>query len=344
MKIAVLNASNPLTLHLESDVYVSYLHGRNSCFEGDKCIKQCRSWHNWAYALETELFVFGKDNFQGVFNYDAVIILVNRDIQAVIPLVKKLKLMGKKVGVSFHESVGDLISGSGVPNENLAGRWTGLYQLVQASDFYVNIFGQMQSFFKGWLGEDKVKFANHGAPTEFGKQFIVPFERRAYDVLIGTRTFQQRLPRNTFVSLGVANKFAKEGKKVLYVSEDGNLRDLFDKIGFNKIEVKVGPFSWEDWLRICANSKLCIHTDCSKNLAQIAFDCAMVDTNCVGSDCWNNIRLGTDDGGATNKLVEMINSELTYPELQREFTAPFEVFKRNIAPDVIKEELLGVFR
>src|SRR5690348_5486699 len=109
MKICVINCSNPLNVSIEHDVYTDFRNGRASCFDGDKCIKQCRSWHFWPYCLESEFFVYGKEGWQGVFNYDAIIILVNRDMQAVLPLVKKLKLMKKKVAISFHEGVGDLI-------------------------------------------------------------------------------------------------------------------------------------------------------------------------------------------------------------------------------------------
>jgi len=346
MKICLVNASNPLNVSLESDSYTDFRGGRASCFEGDKCIKQCRSWHGWPYALETEFFVFGKDGFNGVFNYDGIVILVNRDMQAVLPLVKKLKLMKKKVAISFHEGVGDLIGSSGIPNENPALRWVGLYDLVQAADFYVNLFGQMQTFFEGWFGKNKVKYCQHGTVTDWEaiKIHRVPFDERPYDILIGTRTLNQRLPRNTMVTLGVANKFANEGKKVLYISEDGDVKELFKKIGFDKIEVQVGARSWEEWLKLIAKCKVVAHFDDSLNLGQIAADCAMMDVACVGSTCWNNEIQETGDSGQSDVLSNLISGYIEHNGISMLNNVRYRNnFYNTLHPDRVKERLLEIF-
>jgi hypothetical protein len=342
MKIAILNASNPKTVHLESDEYVDYRDGRRSCFSGDKCLKQIRSWHGWAYALETEFFVYAKNNWQGCFQYDALIVLVNRDIKELIPLLKKLKLMKKKVAISFHESVSDMLVGSGLSNENLPQRWIDLFQLVQESDFYLNIFYQSQDFFNGWFGDNKVKFANHGAPIDWNHGFTIPYDERPNDILIGTRTFGQRIPRNSFISLGVMNGFAEKfNLKVSYVSEDGNINELINKLGLKHVSCYQGPFaSWEEWLKFVAKHKIMFHSENSLNLGQICFDAALVDVMCFGSNTWNNMRLKTD-----NANQREIFDYLFDPSLRSQKNQHFlENFKKSIHPDVIKEELINVFK
>lgn len=343
MKICVLNASNPsTTLSLEVDTYVSYREGRRSCFDGQKVLKPCRSWNAWTYALETEFFVYGKDKWQGCYQYDGIILLVNRDIHSLIPLVKKLKLMKKKVAVSFHESVSDLITSSGLPNEDLAQRWVGLYDLVQECDFYLNIFGQMQSFFEGWFGVKKVKFANHCAPLDWNHGFSKPISERKHDILIGTRTFQQRLPRNTLVALGTLN--GMKDRDVHFVSEDGDVEPLFKRIGLTNIKVHKGPMSWENWLKFMSNFKIVAHMDGSLNLGQICMDAAMVDVLPVGSITWLNTLLGTTDFGSSEVLKERIK-KYDIDRFLKSFTDSYFLseFKQIIHPDTAKKTLLEVF-
>lgn len=345
MRICVVNCSNPLdTISLESDNYVDYRQGRQSCFDGDKCIKQCRSWHGWPYALETEFFVYGKDKWQGCYQYDGIILLVNRDIHSLIPLVKKLKLMKKKVAVSFHESVSDLITSSGIPNEDLAQRWVGLYDLVQECDFYLNIFGQMQSFFEGWFGVEKVKFANHCAPLDWNHGFSKPISERKHDILIGTRTFQQRLPRNTLIALATLNGLARDkGKSVHFVSEDGDVAPLLKRIGLNHVVCHKGPFSWVDWLKFMSDFKIIAHTDQSANLGQICMDAVMVDVIPVGSNTWLNSVSGNTDFGSSSVLRGKVLRTINTFDFQ-DYFYPLDQLKKIIHPDTAKKTLLEVFQ
>lgn len=343
MTIAVINASNPgSTLALEADEYVDYRQGRSSCFDGSKRLKQASSWHSWPYAMETEFFVYNKQGWEGVYKYQNIIVLVNRDIELVFPLIRKLKLMKKKVAVSFHEGVQDLITGSGVSGENLARRWTFLYQLVQEADFYINLFGQMQYFFIGWLGENKVKYVSHGAPIDWNHGFTKPISERKYDILVGTRTFNQRLSRNTFITLGVVNKFAKEGKSVHFLSEDGDVGPLFKTIGFENIQVHQGPLQWTQWLEFLSNFKMLVHHDNSSNLGQVCYDCAMVDVLPVGSTTWNNILLGSDDSGDAGNLHNLIWNHFKHgniPAVDKMF-----YFQKEIHPNRIKQNLEEIFK
>ncbi len=342
LKIAILNASNPRPdlLQYESDVYVDYRAGRSSCFDGAKNIKQCRSWNSWTYALETEFFVYLKEKWTDVYKYDAVIVLVNREIQEVLPLVKKLKLMKKKVAISFHESVSDFLSGSGIGQEDLGKRWVALYDLVQEADFYINLFGQVQSFFQGWFGANKVKYCNHGAPMDWNHGFTKPYQDRKYDILIGTRTFNQRITRNTLVSMGVLNGVAREwGRNVHYLSEDGDVAPLLKRMGLNNITVHRGPLKWEDWLEFLSNFKIVASADNSINLSQITMDCAMVDVHCIGGTCWNQMLVGGDDHGDFDTWANRIFAATTTLDNYEQK----EKFKQSLHPDVVKENLIKLF-
>ena len=343
MKICVLNASNPNTISLESDIHVDYRDGRQSCFLGDKRVKQCTSWHSWPYALESEFFVYGKDKWQDCFKYDGVVLLVNRDIESLIPLVKKLKLMKKKVAISFHEGAQDLLGGSGVPGEDVVRRWVGLSEMVKECDFYINIFGQLNEFYQGWFGKDKVKFVNHGAPFDWNHGYYKTFEQKKYDILCGTRTFNQRLSRNTLIQLGIMNGLAEEkGYNVHFLSEDGNVKPLLDKIGMNNIQVHQGPLKWEEWLEFLSQFKVVTHFDSSLNLSQIVFDAIMVGTICVGSTGWNNAGCyNTGDYSDSRINSEKILFNLNAKEPWKDMMV-FN-FKKQRHPDQIKIDLLKVF-
>lgn len=342
-KICVLNCSNPETIQLESDVYVDYRDGRKDCFIGNERVKQTSSWHSWAYALETEFFVYGKDKWQGCFQYDGVIILCNRHIQEppLRSLIKKLKLMKKKIAISFHEGGADLIGGSGIQGENLGSRWVGLTDLVKEADFYLNLFGQLSPMFEGWFGKEKVKLVHHATPLDWNHSLTIPFKDRPYDILIGTRTLNQRLPRNTFASLAALNGLATDlGVNVHYLSEDGDLAPLLARCGLSNIICHQGPLTWNEWIKFLSQFRLVVHFDQSLNLAQICYDAALVDVVPVGSTCFNNILCGTSDGGDLRNWSEMIRKRLTVPEMYGDY---LDSFKDLVHPDAVKQELLRIF-
>jgi hypothetical protein len=322
MKICMLNASNPgETLRYETDEYVDLRCGPDSdeVFKDGKVLKQFNSWHAWPADLNSEFFVYGKSNWQNCYKYgwDGVIILVNRDIHSLVPLVRKLKAMKKKVAISFHEGVQDLITSSGMPGEIPYQRWVGLYDLVKEADYYFNIFDQFQSFFEGWFGKDKVKFVPHVALNNTGLSehldgFIQPLKDRPYDVLIGTRTFGQRLNRASLVSLATLNGLANEhGFSVHYLSEDGDVGPLLKRMGLEKIVTHVGPLSWIDWLKFLGQYRVVAHFDNSFNLGQICFDAMRVSTIPVGGVTSNNILLKTEDGGDSNVFKQKVYDNVT---------------------------------
>ena len=341
MKTCVINCSNPISelLHNESDVYVDYRAGRSSCFEGARCIKQCRSWHSWPYALETEFFVYLKDRWQDVYKYDAIIVLVNREIDKVMPLVKKLKAMNKKVAISFHEGGSDLLGGSGLGGEDVTKRWIGLYDLVQTADFYINLFGQLAPFFEGWFGKDKVKYCNHGAPLDWSHGFTKKKEDRKYDILIGTRTLNQRLARNSMISLGVLNGLSqKRGWNVHYLSEDGDVSSLLKRIGITNVQVHQGPMEWTKWIEFLSNFKCVVMADNSLNLGQIVYDCRMVNVGFVGSTTWNSMLLGENDGSDYRNWEDQIDNSVYETESLHGYH-----FDCKHHPDSIKGSLTNLF-
>lgn len=340
MKICILNSSNPKTIHLESDEYVD-LRNRKSCFQNGKVIKQCRSWHSWAYALQSEFFVYGKPKWPGIFQYDGVIILVNRDIDAVIPLVQKLKSIGKKVAVSFHEGVQDLITSSGIPREDVFKRWTDLRAIVREADFYINIFGQLDEFFMGWLGRGKVRFCNLSGPFDWDHEFTIPKDKRPYDVLIGTRSFNQRLSRNTFVTLGTLNGWAKSrNKNVHFLTEDGVDQNFLSSLGLDNIILHKGPLEWNDWLKFLAQFRAICHFDQSMNLGQICYDAAMVDVIPIGSTTWSNMKIGTDDNGDLTQMIGNLDRVFRDDEVyQKYFKHGLELFVQDVHPDAIRKKM-----
>lgn len=345
MKICVLNASNPNTIHLEADEYVDYRDGRKSCFNDQEIIKKCSSWHSWAYALETEFFVYKKNKWEGCYQYDGVIILVNRNIEQVIPLVKKLKLMKKKVAISLHEGGQDLLGGSGIPNENIAERWINLFDIVKEADCYINIFEQLNDFFEGWFGEDKVRYCSQAAPVDWEYEHTFSWGDRPYDILIGTRTLNQRLSRNTLITLGAVNGIARKyGYKVNYLSEDGDVSGLLKRIGIDYVNVIRGPLSWSEWLKFVEKHRLLVHFDQSLNLGQICYDAAIVGTIPIGSTTSNNMWLGTDDFGDTHKLCKKIVECINNESIRNIYFQRLSDFRKLlIHPNVVKENLLRTF-
>lgn len=343
-KIAILNCSNPLTVHLESDEYVSYKSedgGRKSCFIGSERIKQCSSWNSWGYALETEFFVYGKEKWNGCFAYGAIIVLVNRNMEAVLPLIKKMKLMKKKVAVAFHEGGADLVGSSGIPGEVLGSRWIGLTDLVKEADMYLNLFGQIAPFFEGWFGKEKVKQVHHATPLDWQHSLTIPFHDRPYDILCGTRTFNQRLPRNTIVALGALNGLARdEGYNVHLLSEDGNVEPLLRRCGLSNIQVHQGPLTWSNWIKFLAQFQAIVHFDHSLNLGQIVYDAILVDVAPIGSTCYNNMLCGTDDSGDLRMWSGMIKDNLENHEYWRQCEQPF---RELVHPDAVKKQLMELF-
>jgi hypothetical protein len=339
MKICILNASNPVNVALEADVYVD--HRTGPYFEGNRMLKKCISWHSWSYALKTEFFVYGKDKWQGCFGYDAVIILVNRDMDKLIPLVKKLKLAKKKVAIALHEGGQDFQVGSGLPSENSVQRWVQLVDLVKEADKYITFLPQITPFFEGLFGESKVSAVLHTAPFDWKHTFKKPYEGRKYDILIGTRTLNQRLSRNTLMVLGAMNGL--KGYSVHYRSEDGDISDLLARLGITNITVHKGSLSYEDWLQFISDFRCMVHFDHSLNLGQIALDGLMVDVECIGSTTANAHASGYADNGSLEVLISDVKKYLE----DRDFRYPYNELGRCLQEIVdieeIKFSLLEVF-
>ena len=331
-KICILNCSNPdpKNIGLESDEYVD-LRERSSCFKDGLVAKQCRSWHSWAYALETEFFVYNKKFWPKALSYDNVVILVNRDIHLVLPIVKKLKSQGKKVAISYHEGVQDLLSTPGK-------KWVDLFELVKISDFYINIFGQYEDMFVG-LFPGKSKFVNHTAPFDKLDR-RVPFSKKTKNILVSTRTFNQALSRNTLATLSAMNRGYEFLGDVDFVVEDaGDIRELLSRLGMEKINVIQGPFEYNKWLDFISDYKWAVNHDLSMNLGQVSLDCMMVGTIPIGGTTWFNIEMGSSDKGDLRNLINILEWRDVDYHLEE-----METLKRKIHPDVIKEELEKIFK
>lgn len=277
MKITLIEGSNPRGQ--SNDPYVDF---RNyTSFEDAKW----RSWQSIPCALKTEFFPYNGTNFHECYKYDAFIVLFNDDPEYLIPFVKKLKLMGKKVAVGHHEGFADwILKGSQNP--------TWLYnskKLVQEADFYWNIMPSKESAYRAFYGKE-VKSGYHGAPFGFYDDLIVP-EADREGVLISTRTFNQRLQRNTLWSLIEANNYAKENNTFFtFVVED----DYNGQFKFENMRVVKGPLQYTDWLKLIAKHKFIYGQDEAHSLAQVAIDAALVDVTSWGGNGENHYLGATD--------------------------------------------------
>lgn len=333
--ICILNASNPKQLHLESDEYVD-LRDRKSCFKDGKIVKHCRSWHSWAYSLETEFFIYNKQGWPGVFKYDNVIILVNRDIQEIIPLIKKLKGMNKKVALAYHEGVQDLLYD---PMKLIP-----LQEAVHEAGVFINFLGQYGDFFKGLFPKAKVIQVNHTNPYDWEYPNIKSWDERTGDILIGTRTLNNHLSRNTLVSIATLSTWQRinKSRKVDWICEDkGDIQGYLDKLGFDNINLHRGPLEYNDWLDFISNYKYIVHMDTSQNLGQISLDALMVDAIAVGGSTWINFISRTDTSYPTNLFSLVVKDT---HKLRLEHGKDFEINFRELKPDYIKKKLIEVFQ
>lgn len=336
--ICVLNASNPNDISLESDEYVD-LRDRKSCFQDGKVIKHCRSFHSWAYSLETEFFVYNKPGWQGCFKYDAVIVLVHRDIGSVLPLVKKLRLMGKKVAITYHEGTQNLL-------HEHPSAWIELQKVVYEAGGYLNFIGQYREFWEGMFQNAIVGGANHTNPFDNAHLIDLPKERNR-NILIGTRTFSQRLSRNTLITLASLSGWQRNFPDVTidFICEDnGDIQRLLDKMGFDNVTLHKGPLEYNDWLKFISNYRAVIHHDSSGNLSQIALDCMLVGNVCLGSTGHVNGDTFTTDGQQVSILLTMTRNH-AIPVWRNDIVLERQqkMIKTSYWPDNIKNDIHRFF-
>lgn len=294
MKMAVLNASNPINVTKESDSYVDYRDGIESCFSGNKEVKKCRSFHSLAVAAQGEFFVYNKPGWQGVFKYENIIILVKDTPKAVLPLIKQLKKAGKRVLVGFHEN-GDYLSQIIISQPSPDEFWLSHFaELVEESDGLYSIMPSKESIFE-WFFNKPVFSTLHAAPyDEWRHNFSVPRKDRK-GLFLATRTFNQFLRRNTFEGLMIAMTAMSKINNEKNDTEDHVTVVCEDSFHFDRIfsffrhknvplDVVKGPLPYEDWLKLIAKHKMVFQFDYSNTLGQVAMDAALVDVPCIGSN------------------------------------------------------------
>jgi len=330
-KLTVLNTCNPVHIERESDVYVDYRPESGSWFTEDKMLKKCVSWHSIAACFETEFFVYKKDGWQNVYKYNNILLMVKDDIQELFPLVKKLKSMKKIVGIAFHEN------GNFFSMKSLDFAWLKqLKELVDQCDYFWNLNIPIEDMFTE-LFNVPVFSCWHGFPyEEWNHNFTVPKEKRE-GILIGTRTLNQNLKRNTLYSIFGANKVAKQNNTFsTFFCEDQLDIAQFEKylytLGLENIRVVKGPVSYEDWLKLIAKHKVLYHNDASDTLGQVVGDAALVDVISIGSLTVNSDAMFTSsphldnsiyvlsnffDGKIRESLVKEFKEELTLKKLKQ---------------------------
>jgi hypothetical protein len=340
MKFCVLNCSEPFIISNESDEYVDYRSGRETYCSDTKMLKKCISWHSIPASFETEFFVYKKNNWIKSYSYDVVLILIKNHIDEIVPVVKKFKAMGKKVGIGFHEN-GNYFS-TLASNPNFLSQFKDLCELA---DFYWNLNMRHGDFFKSLLNIP-VFNAFHAAPYEWKHGFTVSFENRK-DIMIMTRNIASvSLKRNTIYALGIANLVAEEkGCNVTYLTEDSEelrAQRWVNSLGFERIKVIQGPLDYAEWLKLIARHKVGFHLDSSETLGQVVTDGAMVGVPVVCGDTENNYILKTDSspGQAREMLARCyeddINSQLV------DYSIP--IYKGVTSFDSLKELHLNMFK
>lgn len=291
MKLCLINASNPVNTQIEWDEYVDYRNGYEACFDGQKILKTCRSWHTIPALFNGEFFVYNKPNWQGVFKYDVVLVLVNRDLKHVYPLLTKLKAQKKKVFVGFHENGADFM----IQCMNL--EWLSEFQaLVEISDGYLNVIPQFRAMMSE-IFKNKIVDIYHAAPFDIWdtSHLKTEFSKRE-GIMVATRTLNQRLPRNTIHSLFLAQKLATWHETYFtYVNEDPpQFADRLKLLGLDRMVVVQEAQSYEDWLRLLGKHKFVFHSDTSFTLGQVVSDAALVDNMVFGGNTDNNSLNDTD--------------------------------------------------
>lgn len=312
MKLCLINASNPINTAIEWDEYVDYREGYEACFDGQKILKKCRSWHSIPALFNGEFFVYNKPNWQGVFKYDIVFVLVNRDLKHVIPLVKKLKAQKKKVYVGFHENGADFMS------QAMDLNWLSDFQLlVSDCDGYLNVVPQFHVMMSEIFNKPVVDIY-HPAPFDIWDTSHLKtdfFERRG--IMVATRTLNQRLPRNTLSSLFLAQKMAsKYDTFFTYVNEDPpQFSDKLKSMNLDRMNVIQGAQSYEDWLRLLGKHKFVFHSDTSFTLGQVVSDAALVDNMVYGGNTDNSILVGADFSNEDSDFWILLDQMFSYEKL-----------------------------
>lgn len=336
--ICVINASNPINTSIEWDEYVDYREGVSEIFKSPRPTKMFRSWHSLACCLETEFFVYNKPKWEGVYKYKAVILLVNRDLQAVEPLIKKLKLMKKKVAVGFHENGSDLLLQSMDPN------WLVQFKkLIDLAGAQWNVVMQWQDMFRG-LHNKSIISSGMAIPFDVWSHGITkPVEERK-GILIGTRTLNMRIPRNTWYSLILCNRVAQEvDTHITYLNEDHfDMQDYCNKLGLDRIKVVKGPLpSYFDWLELISAHKFVYHYDTAHTLGQVLSDCLLVDVPCYGGNSDNNQYIYTETMSAQKD--ECWNLVNMYPYTQPATLESMEFFKVEFCFDGVQKHIVKKF-
>ena len=330
-KIAVLNACNPIHVERESDVYVDYQDG--NFFDGDTMIKKCVSWHSIPAAFETEFHVYKKEGWQGIFKWDHILVMVKDDPKELFPLISKLKLMKKTVGIAFHEN-GNYFS---LKANDLA--WLHeLKSLVEMGDYFWNLNVPLEEFFSQ-VFDVPIFSCWHAFPHDWNHGFTVPIENRE-GIFIGTRTLSQNLKRNTLFSLGVANKIAAENKTfATFFCEDKIdlkfMQSYLINLGLENTRIIPGPLPYESWLKLIATHKVLFQMDASDTLGQVVGDAVLVGVPSVGGTTVNSHLFGTycevgDHAPALSAILEN-------PDTPNQFEESFAAFRKATSLPTLKE-------
>jgi hypothetical protein len=241
-----------------------------------------------------------------VYKYDGIIVLFNHEPQKLIPFILKLKKMGKKVVVGYHEGFDDFLLKASSNFEWLKQ----CKELVSHADAYWNVIPSANNVFISLFGK-RVFGVLHAIPFKEWKHNITKPSEQREGILLATRTFNQTLRRNTLAALSIANLAAELlDTHVTFVSEFGQ----FPPWQFSKVKTIVGAFPYVGWLDLISKHRLVFHFDESHTLGQVVADAALVNVPCVGGNSENNIQTFTSYSlrGLERVIVDCYNKPILH--------------------------------
>lgn len=287
MKICLIEASNPRGK--SNDSYVDF---RNyNSYEDSRW----RSWHSIPCSLGTEFFSYNGENFHECYKYDGFIVLFNDNPEALIPFVNKLKLMGKKVFCGYHESFDDLM----LKCSHDMSWFHDANKLISHCHSYLNVCPSFEKDINNIFNTSCVN-TFHGAP--FGKYDHLKKQHKDRNgILITTRSLNQRLRRNTLLSLFQAESYCKKNNTFFtFVSEDhDSVVESLPK--FRNVKFIKGPLNYNSWLKLISEHKFVYGSDEAKTLGQVNLDAALVGVAGFGGNSENN--------KLTNSCIELDSVE-----------------------------------
>lgn len=353
MKICIVDASNP-KIPSGNEKYRNF-ENYSSYEDGN-----WRSYKSYAAALGTEFFAYNGEKFENVYKYDGILLLTDTHFSDLVPFVRKLRMMNKKVLIAYHESmhIADNLPAHGLNN------FFQLKELISIANGYWNLNTPNGDYFFEVAFDTNVFGVPTGAPYRLWNldDLRLPASQRE-GIVVLTRTIDQsRLKRNSLVAIGTALKVAEEVDTfVSYTNEDPPFVGEFLKELYKNKPLRIfdRQEKYIDWLKFISKHKIAFQLDNSYSHGQTITDCALVNVPCLGGlldnskllqqnfldyfPCDANVFTSTDTHDAYLSLrdwyeeVNFVGHSINIDECFAEYAEALYDFQR------IKDGIIGAF-